>query len=61
MSLRRSRRRAYLYGALTGAFTVLAFVASGDGDRGSPLPFAALALLAGYLAVAAEERAQAAE
>jgi hypothetical protein len=61
MSLRRARRRASLDGALTGAVTALALVASRDEERGSSLLLAALALLAGDLAVAAEERAQAAE
>ncbi len=61
MSMSQTRRRAYLYGALAGAFTVLAFEAGGDEDRGLPLIFAAFALGSGSLAVAAEERAQTAE
>lgn len=61
MTLSPPRTRAYFYGALTGAFTTLALVARGDPDRPSALPFAVVALCCGYLAVAAEERAQAGE
>ena len=57
MSLHPKRTRAYLCGALTGAFTVLALVGRRDSRLGSRLALVT-ALVFGALAVAYEEAAQ---
>jgi hypothetical protein len=58
MSLHPKRTRAYLCGALTGAFTVVALVARRGGARWPSRVASVAALVCGALSVAYEEAAQ---
>ncbi len=59
MSLSPERTRAYLAGALCGAFGALAVVARRDGRSGATLAAALAAAASGAAAVTFEERAEA--
>ncbi|MFB6193887.1 MAG: hypothetical protein ABEI75_02375 [Halobaculum sp.] len=59
MTLSIDRRRAYTFGALTGASSTLAVVAARRGRRGRAALAAVTAVACGALAVVFEERAQA--
>ena len=58
MTLSPDRRRAYTFGAFTGAASALAIVAGRDGERVRGLLAALAAVVCGAAAVAFEERAQ---
>jgi hypothetical protein len=58
MSLHPQRTRAYLCGALTGAFTVVALLGRRDGAHRWPWLATVAALVCGALSVAYEEAAQ---
>ncbi len=57
MTLSPTRTRAYLCGALTGAFAALAVVAAGRRSVAA-VPWGLCSLVCGALAVGYEERAQ---
>jgi hypothetical protein len=58
MSLHPMRTRAYLCGALTGAFSAVALLGRRDGSRRTSWLALCAALVCGGLAVAFEEAAQ---
>lgn len=58
MTLTPARMRAYLCGALTGAFAALSVVAVRQGRKPVALVAAVISAICGTLAVTYEERAQ---